>query len=927
MPLTLVTGRANAGKTGAIYGALRTALGGGRRPTLLLPTRPDVLRARAELGAHGLVGIEITQFAQYMETLWDLFGDGRRIASHVERDVLLRRAIAATGDAPKMETSGNGRGLRRVFAALVERRAEAGVTLDNAAGPILSVVRGYERLLRERGLVEREEAFRLLAETRATVAADPLAIHRFSDLTASQERFVTASADAGTAVWMSLPWESGLPAAAAVEPLALRLSAIANVVGADQGSYTAVLELARLDSGLFSQLEPRPAEGAVGLVVAQGPDAEAAGIARVVLEHIAEGIRPEEIAVVFRDPGRHLRVLRRAFASAGIRADFDVRLPAAELPFGRALLHLWAFVSQGMSRVDLVAFLRTPFSGADPDTVDDLDVRWRAARVDAGEKLLSGLRACPSALSRVRTAQSLVGAKVDAAALDRWKELADALLVSAHPGDAPLLRSGEAYDARVHGLVLTAAASLAGLDGEGVSDDVVESVREALVTPGTVERSGRVQVTSVERVRSRRFEAVVLGGLTASEFPRREGEDGTASEALSGAMSALGLVPRAQPTAARERLLYYESVTRARKRLTLVRQESDDEGAEIAASVFWDETLDLYRDPLGPQFPEGLPIQRRVTAADLAELSAATDKRAARVEPQGTIDDAGVRSGLAREVVSVSDLEAYLSCPYRWFHARIVAPGSLDREIDSRARGNLAHEMLAEFYRRLPVELGVERVRPGGVEDALALAARVSTEVMSAAERARTLDEEMALGTIAPMVAGLVSRDAVFLPGWSPVAVEWAFGMDDEPHDFGDFLLRGRIDRVDDGPAGLVVVDYKTGTASVMPRAKMLSAGRVQMPLYAAVASARFGRPVAGGLYRSLSKHLDRGFVLAKASDGAFTRTDVASPEEIDELVQGAVTLAAKAVAGMRAGSIAPTPSPEACGFCIAAGFCAVAVR
>ena len=929
MPLTLVTGRANAGKTGIIYGALRAASGAGR-PVLLLPTRPDVLRARAELGERGPLGLEITQFAQYMESLWDLLGDGRRIASNVERDVLLRQALGGANRSRGMEISGHGRGLLSILTGLVERRAEDGAAVTDAHGPggaILSVVRTYEELLAERRLVEREEACRLLAESLATGLADPLAVHRFSDLTASQERFVTAAAKAGADVWVSLPWEAGLSAAVAVEPLALRLSALATVVSAEPGSYTAVPELARLDSALFAQPDPQPSEGAVDLVVAQGPDAEAAAIAHAVRAHTEAGIRPEEIAVVFRDPGRHLRVLRRAFEAAGIQADYDVRLPAAETPFGRALLHLWAFVSRGMSRVDLVAFLRTPFSGADPEVVDGLDILWRKGRIDSGEALLRGLRASPAVLARVRSAQSLVGSRADATSLERWKALADGLMASAYPGDAPLLHSEAAHDARTHGLLLTAASSLVGLDGQAGSEDVMESLRGALVAPGTVERSGRVQVTSVERVRSRRFDAVVLGGLTASEFPRREGEDGSASEALAGAMSALGLVARVRSAAARERLLYYEAVTRARRRLTLVRQECDDEGAEIAPSVFWDETLDLYRDPQEAAPHEGMPRLNRFTAADLGELVAGDERRLPRVEPQGVIGDAEVRAGLARETVSVSELEAYLSCPYRWFHSRIVAPGSLDSEIDARRRGTLAHEMLAEFYRRLPDDLGEERVSPTNLGEALQLAARVSADVLAAAERARTLDEEIALATISPMVAGLVARDATFLPGWRPVAIEWAFGMDDEPHDFGSFLLRGRVDRVDDGPAGLVVVDYKTGAASATPQAKMLSSGHVQMPLYAAVASARFGRPVAGGLYRSLSRRLDRGFMLAETSDGAFKSTDVISSQETDELIGGAVALAAGAVEGMRAGHIAPTPSPEACGFCVAAGFCAESVR
>ena len=396
---------------------------------------------------------------------------------------------------------------------------------------------------------------------------------------------------------------------------------------------------------------------------------------------------------------------------------------------------------------------------------------------------------------------------------------------------------------------------------------------------------------------------------------------------MGDAISALGVTPRMQSAAARERLLYYEAVTRAKLRLTLVRQESDDEGEDVPPSVFWDETLDLYRDPIGGPSSSGLPEQRRVTVADLGELAPTATARPHRTAPQGVITDEDLGAGLTREVFSVSDIEAYLACPYRWFHSRVVAPGTLDLEIDARTRGTLAHDALAEFYRRVPAELGVERVTPGVVADAVGLAERITADVLAGAGRPRNLDEEMALSTIGPLVTRLVARDATFLPDWRPVEVEWAFGMDDEPYDFGDFLLRGRVDRIDDGPAGLVVIDYKTGSSSIAPQARMLSDGKVQMPLYAAVASARLGRQVAGGLYRSLSKRLDRGFVLGEASGGAFTRTDVVAAEDIEKLIRGAVALAREAVEGMRAGRIAPKPSPEACRICIAAGFCAEAIR
>jgi RecB family exonuclease len=929
VPLTLVTGRANAGKTGIIYGALRAGLNRGRRPVLLLPTQPDVVRARAELAADGLLGAEISQFDRYLESLWDILGDGRRVVSHVERDLLLRRAAA--GASVGLEISGNGRGLQSVLARLVERRAEKGAVTPGRTtglgGAVVEAVRSYDGLLADRGLVEREEAFRLLAGCDAVLLGDPLVVHRFSDLTRSQERFVTAAAEAGSDVWVGLPWEPGLAAAEAVEPLASRLAAVATVLQAPAGSYTAEPELVRLEKGLFAQPAPVTTEGAVDVVVAQGPDAEAFAIVGAVAEHIAAGIRPEEIAVAFRDPRRHVRVTRRALERADIPADYDVRLPASGSPLGRAVLHLWAFAAEGMSRVDLLAFLRTPFSGADPEAVDAIDVRWRAARTDGGRGLLVSLRACPVALARVRLAQSLVDQPVDATATERWRMLADGLLASGYPGDAPLLHSDAALDARVHGTLLAAVSDLAGLGGEARSEDVIGSLREALVAPGAVEGAGRVQVMGVERLRSRRFEAVVLGGLTASEFPQGEAEDGSASEALGAAMSALGLTPKARPAAARERLLYYEAVTRARRRLTLVRQESDDEGSAIAPSVFWDETLDLYRDPLDESEAERLPRLRRVTAADMGGVAPAAASKPPRMAPQGAMTDERLRAGLASEVVSVSEIEVYLACPYRWFYSRVVAPGTLDLEIDARTRGTLAHEALAEFYRRLPGEVGAERVTPALVGEATELAERVTAGVLERAGRPVTLDEEVALSSIGPLVARLVARDAGFLPGWHPVRVEWSFGMDDAPHDFGDFLLRGRVDRIDDGPAGLVVIDYKTGSSGVTPQAKMLADGKVQMPLYAAVASARLGRPVAGGLYRGLSKRVDRGFVLDEASRGVFTRTDVVAADDIATLIEGAIVRAGEAVGGMRAGRIAPTPKPETCRVCVAAGFCSEAAR
>jgi RecB family exonuclease len=176
------------------------------------------------------------------------------------------------------------------------------------------------------------------------------------------------------------------------------------------------------------------------------------------------------------------------------------------------------------------------------------------------------------------------------------------------------------------------------------------------------------------------------------------------------------------------------------------------------------------------------------------------------------------------------------------------------------------------------------------------------------------------------MVTALVERDAAFLPDYAPVRIEWEFGRSSgtPAFDLGGVRLAGRADRIDVGPDGLVIVDYKRSHASSL--AEIRREGLVQLPLYAAAASDALGLPVAGGLYRSLKEGSDRGFVLPTVP-GAFKAADVVDRDAIDGLVSETVGLALRAVARMREGDIGPTPSAPGCRYCSAAGFCDEAVR
>ena len=77
MPLTLVTGPANAAKAGYVLERLREVLH--REPLLVVPTSADVAHYQRELAAGGVVfGAEVLTFARLVRELGRVAGVGAR---------------------------------------------------------------------------------------------------------------------------------------------------------------------------------------------------------------------------------------------------------------------------------------------------------------------------------------------------------------------------------------------------------------------------------------------------------------------------------------------------------------------------------------------------------------------------------------------------------------------------------------------------------------------------------------------------------------------------------------------------------------------------------------------------------------------------------------------------------------------------------
>jgi ATP-dependent helicase/nuclease subunit B len=917
--LTILTGRPSAGTTVAVYDAVRAAVGEGRTALLLLPTLPDVRRARRALAVSCPIGLEVGQLDRLVETLWALHGDGRLPVGRVERRALLARAWRDVA----LGTPG-GEGLLSILGTLARRASEVGRVevvepRDEGARALVRAIVSYRRLLDRAGLVEPGEAARTLALT-APAPAGLIVAHHFTDLGPAQEA-VLCSWAASAEVIVTLPYDPAVPATTVVGGAVARLTAAGGVTRTVPFGEQQDPELDALESRLFSSGPPLEPGGSVRLAVGQGAEAEARLAASHVALALGEGTPPERIAVAFRDPARHYHWLRRVFDEQDIFADYDVSLPAGETPLGRAVLRLWGFASGGFSRVDLAAFLRSPYAATPAAAVDAADEGWRSSRAKDGPALVDGIGRDAPVRDLVDTMMALSSAPLTAETAKNWKELADRLLANGYPDGVPFDSGQELIDAAVHRALVGAVDALSAIGGSTPSQ-AIAALRETRVSQSMLERTGHVQVMGVERLRSRRFDVVVLGGMTASEFPRRGAGDTLEGDAVQAAMRALGVTYDQTEEVARERLMFYLSVTRARRRLTLLRQESDEEGRGLRRSVFWDELLDLYRDP-GDVADERGPV---VEALLVDQLAGSGSSGAWSCAPRGLVTDPGVAAELALiDVVGASDIEAYLACPYAWFVERVLRPGRPDVDIDPRVSGALAHDAVRLFYEALRSS-GARRVTPENLPAALEFVGPAVAVALSKAPPAQSLEEDQALGAVERRVRLLVERDAHFLPGYEPIEHEWSFGRgDDGPVDLGAFRLKGRVDRIDSGPEGLMIIDYKGSSAT--PVAKFADEGKVQLQLYAVAASRRLERPVAGGLYRSLSVAKDRGFIDAGYSGPGIVRTDRIERGAIDDLLARAVEAAAGAVEGMRAGGIAPTPDERRCSYCIASGFCEQALR
>ena len=535
MPLTLITGRANTGKTGRAISAYRDALASGGSPVLILPAAPDVSRMKTELAAEATLGISVMTFDAYVAMCWKEIGDGRRIVSPVQRRALIERAL--------VNQQILGAGMRTLVARAVEHMATGGETWrslpkdEGPGGPVAGAVSAYGVGLQEQGLIEMGEAAASLVQSRNT----PIIFHRFSDLTPAQEGFILAASGGGAHVVLTLTWEEGFAPTEFLDPLIGRLAETAHREHIPAtATYTADPELRRIEAELFGGPAPGDMSGSVVFLMGEGPEAEADVIVGRVSSLIADGIAPERVAVVFRNLQKRAGAIRRAFAEARISVDIDMPTAFGDIPLGRAYSQAVSFVADGR-RCDLLALVRSGYFCAETDACRSVIRGWLSAGTYEPRRLLAQTKDFGPWQERVLRALRKAGQDPDADAL-LWDELATRMFTQRH-GVSASSDVELSADAAARSSLTRLLEDLRDLRAQELdAGSLKAALEEYSIGTRQVERVGHVQVTSAERIRGRRFDALVLGGLVAGEFPLAS-EDPLRSEVLGPLWAGAGVSP------------------------------------------------------------------------------------------------------------------------------------------------------------------------------------------------------------------------------------------------------------------------------------------------------------------------------------------------------------------------------------------------
>ena len=861
---------------------------------LIVPSSDTVLLVKRQLGAiqELSVGVNVSTFDEWMRDQWKLYGNSDRLLSTTLRKVFFQQVLDGM-PADELGSLNAGKGTVELLSKLApEYLTELDQIMTSgqlSAGQISAckVLERYKALLEEKSYVEGCQCLDYLLQSIPAQGA-ALIFSRVEDLSEARLKFVRKLSQKRE-VTFSLYVPEGPAGYAAEQQLELvggpgcdcRVDAELAPAAKSQELNDLLARVFRAKEG--SEVTP---SGAVTFLSPLGQLAEAESISRYISQCVESGSK--SFVVYTSNPQKVWEALSQKLAAKGIAAHYKRSVRIQDSLAGSAfasLIDAYATLSERAElekNIDyqasehqmgdmswwpprtLTDYLISPISGIRVERAWMLDKSWRGNRTLYATRVLETLskaamssRLCAETiksleLGRIGSAAQRIIEYLSAEASDEQSEAAqseEALLQNQESLKVMSKIVSSAQELHEAGLKLTPQTLKSFIDlckdqsvmmpvSNGIKSDI-----QVLIAP----------VSQAHSFEPHMFDTVIFQGMDTLNFGVKA-SDGALQEFVRHASKT----PKVSEFARYQRD-FYTALTTASTSVAFEKVEQKDVFNAVALSEVKACYPKDYAKKTGlVRGEEEVLVNLLPQASDQERVAELPTIESGEIDPKlknivvlprhltretleqelhGLIEVS--REGLP--LLSASQIETYLECPYKWFTQRRIKISQVDTEFAPMQMGTFIHRVLELTHATLLAEaLGCDVAEVDSAVEPMLLqdvdGSRITSDNLDHAKQVldicfaqvwdeqfnninrassnelipHSIQERKQVENIRKELKNLLEFEASHFIGYQPRFFELRFGREENVVEYAGAQFTGSIDRVDVNAHGqALIIDYK----------------------------------------------------------------------------------------------------------------------
>ena len=894
MGLLLYKQQTGAFLSNSIQEQLRASLERWGSAQLIVPSSDVVLLVKRQLGAiqELSVGVNVSTFDERMRDQWKLYGSSDRLLSNTLRKVFFQQILDGTS-ADELDTLTTSKGTVELLSKLAPEYLteldQIVVSGQLSAGQMSAckVLEHYKMLLEEKSYVEVCQCLDYLLQSIPT-QGPALIFSRVEDLSEARLKFVRKLSQKRDVVF-SLYVPEGPAGYAAEQQLELvggpgcdcRVDAELAPAAKSQELNDFLARVFRATEG--NEVTP---SGAVTFLSPLGQLAEAESISRYISQCVESGSK--SFVVYTSNPQKVWDALSQKLAAKGIAAHYKRSVRIQDSLAGRAfasLIDAYATLSERAElekNIDyqasehqmgdmswwpprtLTDYLISPISGISVERAWMLDKSWRGNRTLYATRVLETLskaamssRLCAETiksleLGRIGSAAQRIIEYLSAEASDEQSEAAqseEALLQNQESLKVMSKIVSSAQELHEAGLKLTPQTLKSFIDlckdqsvmmpvSNGIKSDI-----QVLIAP----------VSQAHSFEPHMFDTVIFQGMDTLNFGVKA-SDGALQEFVRHASKT----PKVSEFARYQRD-FYTALTTASTSVAFEKVEQKDVFNAVALSEVKACYPKDYAKKTGlVRGEEEVLVNLLPQASDQERVAELPTIESGEIDPKlknivvlprhltretleqelhGLIEVS--REGLP--LLSASQIETYLECPYKWFTQRRIKISQVDTEFAPMQMGTFIHRVLELTHATLLAEaLGCDVAEVDSAVEPMLLqdvdGSRITSDNLDHAKQVldicfaqvwdeqfnninrassnelipHSIQERKQVENIRKELKNLLEFEASHFIGYQPRFFELRFGREENVVEYAGAQFTGSIDRVDVNAHGqALIIDYK----------------------------------------------------------------------------------------------------------------------